>query len=139
MYLFDYSKHPPHPTKEEIQPQMVLCGQKDVGFAIDWNDNKDGMLLSGSNLGDCCIWDIRKTPSQQSPGNLFSWYLMSFTNYQISSRIIKQDSIIAIRSIHINFIFYISFGRWELISNYLTKFRSKVIITGIYINKYNFL
>lgn len=65
MYLFDYSKHPPHPKQEEIQPQMILSGQQDVGFAIDWNLNKSGILLSGSNKGDCCIWDIEKTPTKK--------------------------------------------------------------------------
>ena len=60
VYLWDYSKHPTIPTSEELKPQMILRGQEDAGFALDWNNMKDGLLLSGSNKGDCCIWDVEK-------------------------------------------------------------------------------
>ena len=60
IYLWDYVKHPTTPVGDDIKPQMILTGHQDVGFAMDWNHHKEGLLLSGSNQGDVCIWDVEK-------------------------------------------------------------------------------
>lgn len=62
VYLWDYVKHPTHPVDDQLKPQVVLKGHDDVGFAIDWNPLKEGYLISGSNKGDVCIWDVEKGP-----------------------------------------------------------------------------
>lgn len=59
VYLWDYSKHPTHPSDDILKPQMVLEGQEDVGFALDWSNFKPGLVLSGSNKGDACLWDVQ--------------------------------------------------------------------------------
>jgi histone-binding protein RBBP4 len=60
-------KHPTHPADDTLKPQMILTGHEDVGFAIDWNENKEGYLISGSNQGDVCIWNVEgNTPASQN-------------------------------------------------------------------------
>lgn len=65
IYLWDYMQHPTHPVDDVLKPQMILTGQEDVGFAIDWNVFKDGLLLSGSNKGDVCLWDVEGGTTQK--------------------------------------------------------------------------
>lgn len=67
IYLWDYGKHPTHPSDDVLKPQMILTGQEDVGFALNWNNFKNGLLLSGSNKGDVCLWDIEGgTPTKET-------------------------------------------------------------------------
>lgn len=82
IYLWDYSKHPTIPSSEQLNPQMVLTGHDDLGFALDWNNMKDGMLLSGSNKGDCCIWDVEKGNITENKNNTKGKFIKILNNFR---------------------------------------------------------
>lgn len=60
VYLWDYLEHPESPISDEFKPILALKGNEDVSFALEWNSKKKGTILSASNSGECCIWDIEK-------------------------------------------------------------------------------
>lgn len=55
--LFDYSKHPSKPTREdEVCAQATLAGHTQEGFALDWQ-HRGGLLASGAQDGIICVWN----------------------------------------------------------------------------------
>lgn len=74
--IFDYTKHPTEPSKETIDYQLKLTGHTDYGFGLNWNANQSGLLLSGSNDGNICIWDINE--AKTFGGELAPQHLIKF-------------------------------------------------------------
>lgn len=64
VHIFDYFKHPPRPTSNEVKTEMKLYGHTKEGFGLNWSTIKEGYLLSGSNDGIVCMWDINSGNSQ---------------------------------------------------------------------------
>jgi histone-binding protein RBBP4 len=59
--IFDYTKHPTEPAaNDKVEYQLKLTGHTDCGFGLNWNPNTSGQLLSGSDDGNICIWNINE-------------------------------------------------------------------------------
>lgn len=58
VHIFDYFKHHTSPKTDEVCPEMVLLGHEKEGYGLDWNPRKAGLLLSGSDDNNICIWDV---------------------------------------------------------------------------------
>ena len=58
--VFDYTKHPSFPTDAICRPQHRCLGHTLEGYGLSWNPVKEGILLSGSDDGSVCIWDVRE-------------------------------------------------------------------------------
>jgi histone-binding protein RBBP4 len=59
IHIFDQFKHPTRPTNmTEVKPNLKLSGHQREGYGLSWNPTKEGILLSGSDDGLICIWDI---------------------------------------------------------------------------------
>eukprot|EP00199_Chlamydomonas_sp_CCMP681_P002199 CAMPEP_0119104578 /NCGR_PEP_ID=MMETSP1180-20130426/2764_1 /TAXON_ID=3052 ORGANISM="Chlamydomonas cf sp, Strain CCMP681" /NCGR_SAMPLE_ID=MMETSP1180 /ASSEMBLY_ACC=CAM_ASM_000741 /LENGTH=416 /DNA_ID=CAMNT_0007089385 /DNA_START=52 /DNA_END=1302 /DNA_ORIENTATION=- len=63
VYVFDYSKHPSKPTPDgKCKPNLLLQGHTTEGYGLAWSPFLKGHLLSGSDDGQICIWDVEGTP-----------------------------------------------------------------------------
>jgi WD40 repeat protein len=57
--VFDYTKHPSKPDPSgKCDPQFRLTGHTKEGYGLDWNQNKQGYLLSSSDDQTICLWDV---------------------------------------------------------------------------------
>lgn len=57
--IFDYEKHPSTPPPGSVcDPQLRLKGHTKEGYGLSWSEKKEGHLLSGSDDGIVCLWDI---------------------------------------------------------------------------------
>jgi histone-binding protein RBBP4 len=56
--LFDYSKHPSLPTDDVVRETLRLTGHKKEGYGIAWSPHAKNLLLSGSDDGLVCCWDV---------------------------------------------------------------------------------
>lgn len=57
--IFDYTKHSSTPNlNEPCNPELRLTGHTKEGYGLSWNANKAGLLLSSSEDGTVCQWDI---------------------------------------------------------------------------------
>ncbi|GAA0173884.1 hypothetical protein LIER_27394 [Lithospermum erythrorhizon] len=64
--VFDYSKHPSKPPLSGIcYPELILKGHTAEGYGVSWSLLKNGHLLSGSDDGNICLWDINATPQNK--------------------------------------------------------------------------
>lgn len=63
--IFDYTKHPSNPPDSIIRPQVLLKGHTKEGYGLDWSGVVAGRLLSGSDDGVVCMWDIEAGSSSQ--------------------------------------------------------------------------
>ncbi|XP_031129199.1 WD-40 repeat-containing protein MSI1-like [Ipomoea triloba] len=67
LFMFDCTKHPSNPPEEGVcNPDLRLTGHKDKGNALSWSPLKQGYLLSGSDDGQICIWDVNATPNDKT-------------------------------------------------------------------------
>lgn len=63
VYVFDITKQACAEEKEgTCAPDFRLKGHEKEGFGLSWNSYKEGYLLSGSNDGKICLWDISAMP-----------------------------------------------------------------------------
>lgn len=61
--VFDYTKHPSKPEPNSIcNPQIRLKGHSKEGYGLSWNKKTSGYLLSSSDDGTVCLWDINGNP-----------------------------------------------------------------------------
>jgi WD40 repeat protein len=66
VYVFDYSKHSSKPAADgQCSPDLVLTGHRTEGYGLAWNPQAPGLLLSGSDDAQICLWDINATPMQK--------------------------------------------------------------------------
>ena len=69
--LFDYSKHPNRPTDGEVRPLLTLAGHKKEGYGLAWSPVVGHhRLLSGSDDGLVCVWDVA---GSTAPGGGGQW------------------------------------------------------------------
>ncbi len=67
VYVFDYSKHPSKPNSDGIcKPDIKLTGHSNEGYGLSWSAITEGMLLSGSDDSQICVWDIKGLPDASS-------------------------------------------------------------------------
>ena len=60
VHLFDYFKHPTKPLDADVHPNLRLLGHTSEGYGLSWNPLREGLLLSGSDDGIICLWDINQ-------------------------------------------------------------------------------
>jgi len=60
VHIFDYFKHPSRPVTDEVKPNLKLLGHNKEGYGLSWNPNRKGYLISGSDDGIICLWDINE-------------------------------------------------------------------------------
>ncbi|XP_019177753.1 PREDICTED: WD-40 repeat-containing protein MSI1-like [Ipomoea nil] len=66
-FIFDCTKHPSKPPEEGVcNPDLRLTGHKDKGHCLSWSPFKKGHLLSGSEDGQVCLWDVNATPTDKT-------------------------------------------------------------------------
>jgi histone-binding protein RBBP4 len=60
VHIFDFFKHPTKPANayEVKEPQLKLIGHEREGYGLCWSKAKEGLLISGSDDGTICAWDI---------------------------------------------------------------------------------
>ncbi len=56
--VFDYSRHPNRPADDRVTPLLRLAGHSAEGYGIAWSGVTKGHLLSGSDDGRVCGWDV---------------------------------------------------------------------------------
>mmetsp|Transcript_23214 Transcript_23214/g.77975 ORF Transcript_23214/g.77975 Transcript_23214/m.77975 type:complete len:431 (+) Transcript_23214:76-1368(+) len=63
VYVFDYSKHSSKPSAHgECSPDLILQGHQKEGYGLSWSTTTEGHLLSGSDDGLVCLWDLGAGP-----------------------------------------------------------------------------
>jgi histone-binding protein RBBP4 len=67
VYVFDYSKHGSMPVDGLSKPQHRCLGHTAEGYGLCWNPNEKGQLLSGSDDGQICLWDLREAAVDVQP------------------------------------------------------------------------
>jgi histone-binding protein RBBP4 len=60
VHIFDYSKHGSVPTDNTCRPQHKCHGHEKEGYGLAWSPLMEGILLSGSDDANVCLWDINK-------------------------------------------------------------------------------
>jgi histone-binding protein RBBP4 len=66
IHIFDYHKHGVTPTNDEVKPDLRLLGHTKEGYGLAWNPKDPGLLLSGSDDGLVCLWNVNH-PNQLTP------------------------------------------------------------------------
>ena len=56
--VFDYSRHPTKPVDDRVTPLLRLSGHTSEGYGLAWSTAAPGQLLSGSDDGLVCAWDV---------------------------------------------------------------------------------
>ncbi|KNC83545.1 histone-binding protein RBBP7 [Sphaeroforma arctica JP610] len=51
------------------QPVLKLTGHEKEGYGLAWNPNNQGVLLSGSDDGVVCVWDVENSTSLTGPSH----------------------------------------------------------------------
>ena len=63
VHVFDYQKHPSFPVNKEVRPNLRLLGHEKEGYGLAWNSKDEGVVISGSDDGIICIWDLKEVGS----------------------------------------------------------------------------
>jgi len=60
LYIWDVSRHPSFPEDNSVfAPQGVLVGgHTREGYGLAWSPHTEGRLISGSEDGSVCLWDV---------------------------------------------------------------------------------
>jgi histone-binding protein RBBP4 len=56
--VYDYSKHDSMPKDDKVTPLLRLSGHEKEGYGIAWSPTQAARLLSGSDDGLVCAWDV---------------------------------------------------------------------------------
>lgn len=65
--IFDRTRHPSIPRSSVAQPDLILGGHSEEGFALSWSALKPAYLCSGSGDSLVCVWDVSAAqPMQRS-------------------------------------------------------------------------
>ncbi|XP_076960261.1 histone-binding protein MSI1-like [Bidens hawaiensis] len=63
VYIFDYRHHPAEPPiGGTSKPDLRLTGHRSEGYGLSWSTINRGFLLSGSDDGRICLWDVNRAP-----------------------------------------------------------------------------
>lgn len=62
IYIYDILKHPKTPLNGENNPELILEGHSEEGWGLDWQKNSKNELITSSDDGSVCIWDLEKGP-----------------------------------------------------------------------------
>lgn len=65
--VFDYSKHDSFPKDMICRPQHRCYGHSKEGYGLAWSPHTKGYLLSGSDDGTICLWDINNSGIDVQP------------------------------------------------------------------------
>lgn len=66
--VFDWPSQPAEPpVKGVAQPDVRLRGHRAEGWGLDWSPLQNGLVLSGSNDGRMCYWDITASSRDLEP------------------------------------------------------------------------
>lgn len=61
--IFDYRNHPAEPPiGGTSRPDLRLTGHRSEGYGLSWSTINRGFLLSGSDDGRICLWDVNRAP-----------------------------------------------------------------------------
>jgi histone-binding protein RBBP4 len=65
VFVFDYSKHSSLSTGGPItpKPQYTCYGHTKEGYGLNWSPLVSSLLLSGSDDGKICLWDLSEAKS----------------------------------------------------------------------------
>jgi histone-binding protein RBBP4 len=64
VFIFDYTRHPSNPPADgKCKPDLRLTGHTKEGYGMAWSPKTAGHLLSASEDGSLCLWDIGANPS----------------------------------------------------------------------------
>ncbi|PVV03754.1 hypothetical protein BB560_001757 [Smittium megazygosporum] len=59
VFIFDRTKHPSIPSTDRVcRPELKLLGHTKEGYGLSWNKFTEGQILSASEDGTVCMWDI---------------------------------------------------------------------------------
>ncbi|OLY85145.1 Histone-binding protein RBBP4 [Smittium mucronatum] len=59
VFIFDRTKHPSQPSSDSIcRPEIKLVGHSKEGYGVSWNPIQQGLIISASEDGSVCYWDI---------------------------------------------------------------------------------
>lgn len=64
--VFDIFKQTTRPVDKIVRPTLRLTGHLSEGYGLSWNSTREGLLLSGSDDGIICIWDINSLSKEDS-------------------------------------------------------------------------
>lgn len=67
VYVFDVEKHAELPNDDKVHAQHECSGHGTEGYALSWNPNADGQLLSGAGDGSVCIWNLKEAGFNAAP------------------------------------------------------------------------
>ena len=63
IFVFDYRNHPSNPPPEP-RPDHICLGHDAEGYGLQWSSLTKGYLLSGSDDGKICLWDLNNAGAQ---------------------------------------------------------------------------
>lgn len=61
VYVFDVSRHPSSPKDDSFCLEHRCLGHTKEGYGLSWNHNIAGQLLSGSDDGRICLWNLNES------------------------------------------------------------------------------
>jgi len=65
--VFDYTKHSSLPASDGVcKPEVRLCGHTQEGYGLCWSPLQNGVLVSASNDGNICMWDVEAKTENKS-------------------------------------------------------------------------
>ena len=48
------------------RPEVRLCGHTEEGYGLCWNPLQEGVLVSASNDGNICMWNVEAKTENKS-------------------------------------------------------------------------
>ena len=68
--LFDRTQHVNKPNRNsQCKPEYRLTGHDKEGYGLSWSHMRDGYLLSGSEDGLVCLWDVSGSTGKRGAGS----------------------------------------------------------------------
>ena len=68
--LFDRTQHVNKPNRNsQCKPEYRLTGHDKEGYGLSWSHLRDGYLLSGSEDGLVCLWDVSGSTAKREAGS----------------------------------------------------------------------
>lgn len=74
VYVFDSVRQLERQQDHGFQPDLILKGHDKEGYGLSWSPFKSGYLLSGSQDGKVCLWDVSNFINNDSVLETFHFY-----------------------------------------------------------------